>query len=121
MFHVEGNKAKQLLTVSYSWHVGADQMPFCVEKIKDCLVDMEPGFRLLADFSHMAMMAPSCRVYLAEIMDLCSAKGVSIVVRVIPDPHKDIGLSILSFFHYGPHVQIMTYEKLEQAMQSLAA
>ena len=96
-------------------------MPFCVEKIKDFLADMQPGFLMLADFSNMEFMDFSCGVYISKIMDLCSAKGVSAIARVIPNPHKDIGLTILSFFHYGPDVQIMTYENLEQAMQNLAA
>jgi hypothetical protein len=41
------------------------------------------------------------------------------VVRVIPDPHKDIGLNILSLFHYRRGVRIVTCETLEEAMRAL--
>jgi hypothetical protein len=39
---------------------------------------------------------------------------------VIPDPHKDIGLNILSQFHYGPEIQIATFETMADALQSMA-
>jgi hypothetical protein len=38
----------------------------------------------------------------------------------LPDPHKDIGLNILSQFHYGPEIKLMTFETLADAVQSLA-
>ena len=39
------------------------------------------------------------------------------MTRVMPDPHKDIGLNILSQFHYGPEIQIATFETLADALQ----
>jgi hypothetical protein len=39
----------------------------------------------------------------------------------MPDPRKDIGLNILSQFHYGPNVSIATFETLADAIQSIAA
>jgi len=39
---------------------------------------------------------------------------------VMPDPHKDIGLNILSQFHYGPEIAITTYETLADALQAIA-
>ena len=48
-------------------------------------------------------------------------KGVASVTRVIPDPHKDIGLNILSQFHYGPEIEIATFQTLADALQSITA
>jgi hypothetical protein len=53
-------------------------------------------------------------------MDLVAAKQVGLIVRVIPDPRKDIGLNILSYFHYGPQVRIETYQSLRDALESLS-
>jgi hypothetical protein len=39
---------------------------------------------------------------------------------VVPDPHKDIGLNILSQFHYGPEVRVMTFESLADALASIS-
>jgi hypothetical protein len=59
--------------------------------------------------------------HIAEVMDVLAEKGVVSVARVIPDPHKDIGLNILSQFHYGPEIQIATFETMADALQSMAA
>ena len=58
--------------------------------------------------------------HIAEIMDALAEKGVASVTRVMPDPHKDIGLNILSQFHYGPEIQIATFQTLADALQSMA-
>lgn len=57
--------------------------------------------------------------HVAKIMDTLAKKGVASVTRVMPDPHKDIGLNILSQFHYGPEIQVSTFETLADALQSL--
>jgi hypothetical protein len=53
-------------------------------------------------------------------MDLMSKLGVAKVVRVIPDPHKDIGLNIMSLFHYPRRIPIVTCPTLKEAMAELA-
>jgi hypothetical protein len=65
-------------------------------------------------------MDSSSAPHIAEIMDALAEKKVSSVVRVIPDPHKDIGLNILSQFHYGPEIRTITFETLADALQSLS-
>ena len=64
-------------------------------------------------------MEPAATTHLAEIMDALAEKGVAAVVRVIPDPHKDIGLNILSQFHYGPETKLATFESLAEALSAL--
>jgi len=53
-------------------------------------------------------------------MDLINQRGVSLIVRVIPDPAKDIGLNILTIFHYPRQPRIITCQKLAEAIQQLA-
>jgi hypothetical protein len=65
-------------------------------------------------------MQTAASPYVAEIMDALAKKKVSSVLRVIPDPRKDIGLNILSQFHYGPEIRTVTFETLGDALQSLA-
>ena len=68
----------------------------------------------------MESMDSSCVPFIQQIMNLCNAKGVDEVARVIPDPHKDIGFNVMSRFHYDPRVRFTTYEILEEALRSLA-
>ena len=53
-------------------------------------------------------------------MKLCDEKSISAVVRIIPDPKRDIGLQIMSHFHYSGDVKIVTCESLSGAMEILS-
>ena len=121
MFHVDHDKSHDLLMLSFSRRVGAEEMQRCVDQTKTVVAEMEPGFRVLTDLSDLEFMDVSCAVCIGKIMDLCAAGGVAEVVRVVPDPHKDIGFAIIELFHYGKQVNIVTCEKMEDAVQSLVA
>ena len=103
----------------YFQTVKTEEMERCVQMTRDVLVDMQPGFRLLTDLTGLVAMEPACAVYVEEIMELCDEKHVGEVVRVIPDPTKDIGFTIMSRFHYSPTVELRTCDNLADAMQSL--
>ncbi len=111
---------KNLLVIRYRGHVGASDVAHCADEIPGALVDLPSGFRLLVDFTALESMEVGCAPHLRHIMKLCNAKNVSTVVRVIPDPRRDIGLQIMSSFHYGPDVRIQTCSSLEEATASLA-
>jgi hypothetical protein len=80
---------------------------------------LNPGFFLLTDLSNLESMEASCAPELGAIMDQCSAKGMSTVVRVIPDPNKDIGFDLISAFHLTPPVTTQTHQSLAEAIKSL--
>jgi hypothetical protein len=119
MFQVEADPAKNLLKISFSQHVGPEEAKSSVEKVKALLADLQPGFRLLTDLSGLESMDVACAAYLRRTMDWCNRKGVERVVRIIPDPHKDIGLNIMSLFHYRHGIPIVTCGTLEEAMAAL--
>jgi anti-anti-sigma regulatory factor len=119
MYPVEIDQSKRLVVISAVQHVTAEQAKLTVQKLRELLNDVAPGFRVLADFRWLESMDSAAAPHLAKIMDMLAEKGVSSVTRVMPDPHKDIGLNILSQFHYGPEIQIVTFETLADALQSL--
>jgi hypothetical protein len=90
------------------------------EDLKAQLKELSPGFRLLADFSRLESIGLDCVPELGGMMDLIGAAGVGLVVRVIPDPGKDIGMNILTIFHYPHRPKIVTCENLSQATRALA-
>ena len=120
MFQVEADKSKNRLTIHYSQHVGTEEVKRCGERVTALLAELQPGFHLLTDLSGLEAMDFDCARHIKQMMDLCDQKGVSEVVRVIPDPHKDIGFNILSIFHYHRVIRIVTCEKLEDALKILA-
>jgi hypothetical protein len=119
MYAVEIDRSKRLLVISALQRVTAEQAKLAAQETRELLRDVAPGFRVLADFRWLESMDPAVAPYIAEIMDTLTEKRVASVTRVMPDPHKDIGLNILSQFHYGPEIQIATFESLADALESL--
>lgn len=120
MVQVESDQSKNLLRIAFSEHVGPDEALIGVEKTRLALGGLSPGFRLLADLSQLSSMDLACVEHLKKSMDLCNSAGVSKVIRIIPDPQKDIGLNIMSKFHYRREVPIVTCDTEAEAMKVLA-
>jgi hypothetical protein len=119
MYSVELDRSKRLLVISAAQRVTAEQAKQAAQRARELLQHVAPGFRVLADFRWLDSMDSGTAGHVAEIMDALTEKKVASVTRVISDPHKDIGLNILSQFHYGPEIQISTFETLAEAVQSL--
>jgi len=119
MYAVEIDRSKRFVLISAVQQVTAEQAKLAAQHVRELLRNVAPGFRVLADFRWLESMDSGAAPYIAEIMDTLSQKRVASVTRVMPDPHKDIGLNILSQFHYGPEIQITTFETLADALQSL--
>ena len=119
MFTIEFDQPRNLLVIRYSDHVGPDETERALEEMRRALERVEGGFRLLADLTELQSMDVLCAQHIESAMDLCNGKGVSDVVRIIPDPRKDIGMQIMSYFHYGGDVRIVTCESADQAMKLL--
>jgi hypothetical protein len=121
MLQIEADHSRNLLKLSFSQHVGVEETKAGLEKVKTALAGMQPGFRLLTDLSGLESMDVACAPHLRRTMDWCNKKGIAGVARVIPDPHKDIGLNIMSLFHYRHDLPIVTSVTLEEAMAALVA
>jgi len=115
----EVDEPKRLLAIRYHGVVRAEETEKGLEQIRNGLTKLQRGFRLLADLSELQSMDVGCAPFIEKAMDMCNEKGASMVVRVIPDPHRDIGLQIMSYFHYSGDVQIVTCQTLADAEQAL--
>jgi anti-anti-sigma factor len=120
MFHASFDEAQSLLTIRFTGRVDAAQVQECAERMRTLLADVQPGWRLLTDLSAMDSMDTACVPFVRESMKLCNSKGVSMVVRVIPDARKDIGYGLLTIFHYDASVHIAACETLEEARDLLS-
>jgi hypothetical protein len=112
--------SKRLLVISAAQRVTAeggkaDRTAACANYWKMSRL----GFACWRIFGGWTQWNSAAARHLAEIMDALAEKEVASVTRVMPDPHKDIGLNILSQFHYGPKIKITTFETLADALQSL--
>jgi anti-anti-sigma regulatory factor len=119
MFEVMLDKSANLLKVRYAAKVGAEEARECRERILSLLSELHPGFRMLTDLRELSAMDLACAPFIEQVMDACDDAGIRMVVRIIPDPRKDIGLNIMSLFHYRPGVRIVTCKTLEEAQSAL--
>jgi len=120
MYAVELDRSKRLLVISATRHVTAEEVNAVAQRVRELLHDVAPGLRVLVDFRWLESMDSAAAPHLAKIMETLTEKRVASVARVMTDPRKDIGLNILSQFHYGPEIQITTFETLADAVQTLA-
>jgi hypothetical protein len=115
MIHVDAEPARNLLKIRFSQKVSPEEIRDGLETAKTRLAELQPGFCLLSDLTDLQSMDLRCAPFIEQAMDLYNQKGISRVVRVIPDPQKDIGLNIMSLFHYRRGVRIVTVETLAEA------
>src|ERR1035438_2097598 len=102
MLLVPSNQAKQLLYLNFVGTVRPEEFPSGRVDVTAQLAGLVPGFRYVVDLTQLDFMGLDCMADLGRMMELIGQAGVGMVVRVIPDPSKDIGMNILTVFHY-PH------------------
>jgi hypothetical protein len=119
MFLVATNKAKKLLYLSYIGHVRAEELRRGREEASALLADLPAGFRILADFGRLDVMDTNSAPEIGKLMEEGEKNGVGMIVRVIPNPSKDIGLNILTLLHYKKRVQVVTCQTMEEAQRAL--
>lgn len=120
MFLLTINRPKQLLHLSFIGQVRVEELAESREELVRLLAELSPGFRLLTDLGRMEFMDLDCAAEVGDMMELCDQKGVELVVRVIPDERKDIGLNILSLFHYQSQPRTFTCESMVEAAELLS-
>jgi len=113
------SKSKQLLYFTYIGDVSVEELKQGLSEIATLLDDLSSGFRVLADLRGLDRMDRECAKEIGKAMVFCDQKGVELVVRIIPDPQKDIGMKILSIFHYHNRPRIVTCETLVEAGEVL--
>ena len=120
MFLATSNKPKQLLYFSFIHQVKAEELQQVRENVIMLLADLSSGFRLLTDLGKLDSMDVNCAAEIGKMMELCDQKGVALVVRVIPDQAKDIGLNILSLFHYRRAPRTVACDNMVEAAKILS-
>ncbi|HXD01342.1 MAG TPA: hypothetical protein VN048_18535 [Verrucomicrobiae bacterium] len=119
MFLATTNKAKRLLYLSYIGRVQAEEVTRGREEVEVLVADWPDGFRVLADFGRLESMDVATMTQVGRLMDMSNRRGVELVVRVVPDPTKDLGLNILSMFHYKHAIEVVTCATMEEAEKAL--
>jgi hypothetical protein len=110
---------RNLLRLRYNGHVAAAEMRAFAEEVRSLVPKARKGFTVLTDLSGLDSMELDCAAELTRVMDELKAKGVGTVVRIVPDPSKDIGFNILSIIHYRRGVHVVTCKTAAEAERKL--
>src|SRR5487761_2199748 len=108
MFLATTNQARRLLYLSYIQKVTAAELERGYQDVTALLAEFPDGFLMLADLGRLESMDIACEEILGKTMEMMERHGLKRVVRVIPDPTKDIGLNIIGMFHYSKKIRIVT-------------
>ncbi len=120
MLDANTDPSQNLLTFAFSGQVTRSETTRWKGELPAMLATLKSGFKLLSDFSRVESFDLSCAPDIEEVMDLLNEAGLVKVVRVIAHPRQDIGLSIMSVFHYRRCVSIITCETAEEGLAALA-
>src|SRR5437016_5590158 len=101
MILVTVNPPKQLLLLTFIGNVRAEEIARGRDELGLLASHLSPGFKLITDLSPLETLDENSSPEIGKAMELCDQKGVGLIVRIIPNPAKDIGLNILSLFHYA--------------------
>ena len=108
-----------VFTMAFSGQVGVADLAAVENEVETAVRDLRPGFSLLTDLSKLKSMDPSCVPSIKRTMDVFREHGVKLIVRIIPNPKRDIGFNIMSLFHYPRTVRIMTVTTAAEAARAL--
>ena len=114
-FTVRCDISRNLIEVAYRGKVSIADVKAVFEKVQELLPELRQGFTFLADLSGLESMELDSVGDITKIMDSCNAAGIGTVVRIIPDPRKDIGFNILSIIHYRRGVRMITCQTAAEA------
>jgi len=106
----------RVLALSYSGHVTPRQLEDFRKAFHSRVDQLRRGFVLLGDLTNLESMDPGCAEGIGAFMELLSERDMGTVLRVIPDPSKDIGLNLISLFHYRKPVRAYTLPNLAEAL-----
>ena len=120
MFLATANKSKKLLYLGFIQQVRVEDLRQGRHDVAALLAELPHGFRVLADLDRLESMDAACVAEIGKVMELCDQKGVGLVVRVVPDATKDIGLNILTLFHYRRRPRAVICQTMSEAAKLLS-
>jgi hypothetical protein len=119
MISCSADQSGHILTISYGRRVGPMETNAALETLRGLMPRMKAGFILLSDLTSLESMDADCAADIGAMAELLNLNRVACVIRVIPDPKKDIGFNIISLFHFRQPVKIHTRDNLAEAIKLL--
>ena len=114
-YEVLADLDRNLIELRFRGNLSPADMGACLRNISGVLPELRPGFTVVTDLSELESMSLECAPDLTKAMDAFRARGVATVVRIIPDPTKDIGFNILAIIPYRRGIHVITCKTRAEA------
>lgn len=88
-------------------------------EVESRLEELKNGFIVLCNLTLLKKFDHEARKDFRRLMDLCNERGVGKVIRIVPGPLDDFGLTVLSHFHYDNGIPIVTCQSFGEAYKHL--
>ncbi len=115
MIKVSYDRKCNALVIEFIGTIDAAQAEHSFLEVRKVLPKQAKGFKLLTDFTLAESMDIKIKESVEKAMDFLNERGVTEILRVIPDPAVDIGFNILSAFHYSKKVAVLTLQSRDEA------
>ena len=89
------------------------------DELRSRFNELEPGFYILCDLTTLEEFDPSAAKHYEAMMDLCNKSGVFKIIRIVPDPVRNFGLTVMSYFHYDREIPVITCSSFQEALEHL--
>lgn len=100
---------RELVVIEFLGNVDAAQARQALDALERLVPDDGRRFKALADYTRVETMDVEVEAQVKKAMRLLDERGVSEVLRVLPDPDAEVGFDILSRFFYSRDVKFHTY------------
>jgi hypothetical protein len=115
MINVSYDAERNVVIVEFGGTIDGAQAQKGFRNIDAVLPKHGKGFKVLADYSCVEAMDIDVEAEIKKAMAYFSARGVTEVVRIFPDPAMDFGFDTLSRRYYSKDVKLVTVRTRAEA------
>jgi hypothetical protein len=117
---LKAENERNILHLSFRGIVRGTDMEGTDLRAAELAAALRPGFVMIGDLTDLEAMDLDCVPHLTRMMELLANAGMGHVIRVIPDPDKDIGFTLLSHTHYRGRIPFQICSTRAEADVALA-
>jgi anti-anti-sigma regulatory factor len=121
MYLVEIDHERNRIHITLSERFDEGEAKALLAELRSRFEELEKDFHVLCDLTTLEHFDRAARRQFKRVMDLCNEGGVRKIIRIIPDPLDNFGLTVMSHFHYDNGVQIINCRNIKEALKHLTS
>ncbi|VGO15834.1 hypothetical protein PDESU_04421 [Pontiella desulfatans] len=119
MYLLEIDQTHNRTHLTLSDHFDESEAKSLLDEFQQRIGELKPDFHVLCDLTTLDEFESEARTHFRELMDYFNGNGVRKIIRITSKPLHDFGLTVMSHFHYGNDVHVITCETFKEAQKHL--